>query len=255
MGVLHGPRRLVVVMGSCVGTAEGVGLIGALPSRGHWRRSRITGLRPRRHGAVLAIYESGDGVEVLPTRRTPPETYLAAHREPNGRGSGFDRVDAVPFLIFHGGHSQSHPFSDRAGEKAPNRMGLPAGGFYQLFRGNAARLFKQIQDLGGFAVVARFPRLCRVGVRAARRRFLSMAGLLAGLGGSGRNTRAAWRKVGLSGGFRRDRRGRVGSFRMFDHLWFSYRGCYRVMTLITPVALKSNTILRYKDVAMTSATI
>jgi hypothetical protein len=113
-------------------------------------------------------------------------------------------------------------------------------------------LFKQIQDLGGFAAVAHFPRLCRVGVRAARRRFLGMAGLLARLGGSGRNARATWRKVGLSGGFQCDR---VGSFRIFDHLWFSYRGCYRVMTLITPVSLKSNTILSYRDVAMTSATI
>ena len=118
---------------------------------------------------------------------------------------GFDGVGSLSVLTLSGGDSQSHFFAYRAGQEAAHRMGQPARGFYQLFRGCAAVPFQQVEDLGGLTSIACTFGLGNLGLRPAFGRVLGTGGGLTGRLGFGRGTtlgrRGAMRAFLLAFGF------------------------------------------------------
>ena len=94
-------------------------------------------------------------------------------------------VGALAVVGFVGLDAQPHFLTQRGGKEATRRMGLPAGGFHQLFQSGAAGPLHQFQHLGRFAALANT-------VRRRRHGFVGRFGALLGRGG-------LVRRLGLGG--------------------------------------------------------
>jgi hypothetical protein len=137
-------------------------------------------------------------------QETPPGSNPAARNRQDWNGSGLDRIGTPAVLAFHGYNRQPHLFADRAGEKAANRMWLPAGGFHQFDCGNATRSFEHLEDAMGLAAL---PPV--VGFRGALRGLFRRRGLSIGAVRLRRNVGRLWRNV------------RSRGYAFYGDFWFS----------------------------------
>jgi hypothetical protein len=173
---------------------------------------------PRAVGLVGGIEDTGE-------RETPPGGCPAARWKLERRDSGFDGVGTLAIFPFGRGHCQPHLLADRARQKPANGMWLPAGGFHELFGGDAARSLEEFQNLAGLAAFAN-----RLGFLSAFGRFLGRAGPLGCLALLRRNVGALWRNTSLFVGFPLltvHWRLRGGFYGQFSHFDFSFGGNYR----------------------------
>jgi len=162
----------------------------------------------------------------------PPRQAPGGQESSIGWTSALQRIPALPILAFGGRYLQAHFLAEHAGNKSPHRVGLPAGGFHEIRAGGPARAPQQVQDLGGFAVLATVGRLlARLRRLRGRVGFLRPGGLFARLA-PGRYDGA--RLYGHTRLFRRTRLagwgtllGIGGVFWNNVHFDFSFRGDYR----------------------------
>src|SRR5258708_11258172 len=96
--------------------------------------------------------------------------------------SGLQRVVALSVLAPHRRDGEAHLLPQRAGQEATNRVGLPAGGFHDFFKGGSVRPFQQVQNFGCLA-----PLACASGLLAGLGPLLSHGGLLTPLRLAARN--------------------------------------------------------------------
>jgi len=137
------------------------------------------------------------GVAHPAKRKTPPGVNPAARGE-RASDSAFDGVSSLAILALGGDDGQAHLLRDRPGQKAANRMRLPAGSLHQLLGRCAVRAFQPLQDFGSLAAISRTLAFYR-----ALGRFLSRGGLLPRLGLLRRDRARTFGAGGLLGGFRR----------------------------------------------------
>src|ERR1035437_8141340 len=87
-------------------------------------------------------------------KEKPPRQNHGGQKKPTRRPSAFQRVTALPVLDFGGRYFQAHLLAQDAGDKSPNRVSLPAGGFHEIRAGGATGALQQVQELGSFAALA-----------------------------------------------------------------------------------------------------
>ena len=172
------------------------------------------------------------------------------------RGPGLlgHAIDALPVLALRGYDDEPHLFAERAADEAANTVRLPACGFDDLLQGGALWPLHQLEDLGGFAALARssMPLALRGlgGFGDARRfgRSFADTGLLPRLTPGGRDSGLLWRGVGLLYGLLLlpgCRPGQVGLFFGWEcrHCGFSFGGVAAIRTFIALVGSTSKRIL------------
>jgi len=123
-------------------------------------------------------------------KEKPPRRNPGGMKEPNRWASAFDRVAALFVLGLGGGDRQPHLLAQGAGEEAPDRMCLPAGGFPEFLQGGAAGAPQQVEDLGGLA--ARPGAGCFLGRLGRRGACVGLLGRGGHVGRPGRGRRHVW---------------------------------------------------------------
>src|SRR5205085_11261601 len=68
---------------------------------------------------------------------------------------GRQGVAALPVRVPDGGDGQLHLLPDSPRKEPTNGMGLPAGGFHQVFQGGTLRSSQQAQNTSRFAALSR----------------------------------------------------------------------------------------------------
>src|SRR5689334_16968522 len=95
---------------------------------------------------------------------TPPGRFPAARGSRQGGTSAFNGIGALSLLSLFRYDAQAHLFANRAGEEAPDGVGLPASGLHQFRERSPLRPLQQIQHFGGFAAIpGPFGRHSRLG--------------------------------------------------------------------------------------------